>query len=149
VIDCYACHDGNCGGGETCAAYVEPIKIPEHNLDIPESKIQEIVLAHVNRIPGVEVWRMNTGGARTATGFVRYGEPGQADLAGLMAPTGRRLEIELKAKRGKLRDTQEEYRERIERCGGLYIVARSLPQAMIPICDFLRLPYVLIPRPVT
>lgn len=117
------------------------IIIPTHNLDIAEAKLQEIVLAHVNKIEGVEVWRMNTGAARTRTGFVRYGEPGQADLAGLMAPSGRRLEIELKAKAGKLRSTQIEYRDRIVRKGGLYIEARTLAQAMIPICDFLGLAY--------
>jgi len=119
------------------------IVIPRHALDIPEAQIQQIVLAHVNQIPGVEVWRMNTGGARTSTGFVHYGEKGQADLAGLMAPSGRRLEIELKAARGNMRKDQIAYRARIERLGGLYIVARTIEQAVVPICKFLGLPYMV------
>jgi len=113
------------------------VRVPKHNLDIPEAKLQEITLAHVNRIPGVRVWRMNTGGAKTPTGFVHYGEPGQGDLAGLMAPSGRRLEIELKAKRGRLRDAQRDYGARIAEYGGLYIVARSLIESVRPICDAL------------
>jgi hypothetical protein len=32
--------------------------------EIPEAMIQKIVLAQVNRIPGVRLWRMNTGKAR-------------------------------------------------------------------------------------
>jgi len=118
-----------------------PIRIPRHNVDIPEAKLQEITLAHANRIPGVKVWRMNTGAAEIGGSWVKFGEEGQADLAGLMAPSGRRLEIELKAKRGRLRAKQAEYGEMIEKHGGLYIVARTLSQALIPICEALGLPY--------
>ena len=118
------------------------IVIPWHNEDIPEALLQSMVKAHVNQIPGVEVWRMNTGGAYQGRQYIAYGEPGQADLAGLMAPNGRRLEIELKTPTGRLRATQRAYRERIERLGGLYVVARSLRQAMEPICDAIGLEYV-------
>ena len=126
---------------------MNPIEIPDHNREIPESKIQEIVKAHVNLIPGVDVWRMNTGGAYDQVGrYVQYGVPGQADLSGAIAPMGRRLEIELKALRGRLRKAQIEYRARMEKLGALYIVARSIPDAMIPICEFLKLPYVVKAR---
>lgn len=118
------------------------IVIPWHNENIPEAMLQSMVLAHVNQLPGVEVWRMNTGGAYQGKRYIAYGEPGQADLAGLMGPSGRRLEIELKTPKGAVHKTQRAYRERIERLGGLYIVARSLGQAMIPICDALGLEFV-------
>lgn len=107
--------------------------------------LQKIVLAHVNLIPGVEVWRMNTGGAYQAGRYVEYGEPGQGDLAGAIAPSGRRLEIELKQLRGRQRKTQIAYQSRMERLGALYIVARTLAGAMIPICEFLGLPYTVTP----
>jgi len=149
MIDCYACLDKICSRDEKCGRNVPAIDIPEHNLDIPEAKLQEITLAHVNKIPGVEVWRMNTGGAYDASGrYVQYGETGQADLAGCIAPMGRRLEIELKAKRGRMRKAQIEYRERLVRLGALYVVARSLRDSMVPICEFLGLPYRIVPRPV-
>lgn len=122
-----------------------PIAIPDHNPDIPEAMLQKIVLAHVNLIPGVEVWRMNTGGAYHGSQYVQYGEPGQGDVAGAIAPSGRRLEIELKKLRGRQRKTQIEYQARMERLGVLYIVARTLPQAMIPVCEFLGLPYIVTP----
>jgi hypothetical protein len=117
--------------------------IPSHNPDIPEAMLQKIVLAHVNQIPGVEVWRMNTGGAYVRGAWVSFGREGQADLAGLMAPSGRRLEIELKTKTGRQRDAQRTYQEMIERHGGLYILARTLREAMVPVCEFLGLPFEL------
>lgn len=117
--------------------------IPSHNPDIPEAMLQKIVLAHINQIPGVEVWRMNTGGAYVRGTWVSFGREGQADLAGLMAPSGRRLEIELKAKTGRQRDAQRTYQAMIERHGGLYILARTLREAMVPVCEFLGLPFEL------
>lgn len=125
------------------------IEIPEHNLEIPEAKLQEITLSHVNKIPGVSVWRMNVGSARDKFGhFVEYGRKGQADLAGAIAPSGRRLEIELKKFRtGRMGDAQKQYRDEMIALGVLYVEARCLRDSMVPICEFLGLPYRIIPRP--
>lgn len=110
--------------------------------NIPEAMIQKIVLAHVNRIPGVKVWRMNTGSAQMRNGqWVDFGYPGQADLAGIFGPHGRRIEIELKSQKGRARESQVAYREMIESFGGVYLVARSLEAAVVPVCKILGVEY--------
>jgi hypothetical protein len=71
-------------------------------------------------------WRNNTGALSPAPGrFVRFGVPGSADITGILRG-GRRLEIEVKAPRGRLSADQEAFGENIRRMGGLYVVAYSV-----------------------
>lgn len=86
-----------------------------------EAVIQRAVIAHLNTIEGVDVWRMNTGGMEDDDGnFVRFGLPGQADITGML-PDGRRLEVEVKAPGKTLSKKQEAYRARILRRRGVYV----------------------------
>jgi hypothetical protein len=119
------------------------IVIPSHNPDIPEAVLQSLVHARVNQLPGVKVWRFNVGAMRDPkSGRVyKFGVPGQADLGGLMEPNGRRLEIELKSRDGRQSTDQKLWQADVERYGGLYILARTLAEAMVPICEALQLPY--------
>ena len=55
-----------------------------------------------------------------------FGGPGAGDLIGHLC--GRYFEIELKAKRGKLRDLQIVHRDLIRSTGGMYIEARTLDE---------------------
>jgi len=57
---------------------------------------------------------------------IRFGIPGQADISGILAPSGQRIEIECKSKTGRLTQEQVAWRDMILRHGGLYILARSL-----------------------
>jgi hypothetical protein len=117
------------------------IIIPSHNLNVPEAVIQRLVLAHVNTIPGVWVHRVNVGKAQMNGRWVKFGEPGQADISGLMGAGGRRLEIECKKRTGKQTPDQRKWQKIIEAHGGLYIIARSLYDAMVPVCRALDLEF--------
>jgi len=91
-----------------------------------ESVIQRAVLAQLRTIPGVDVWRMNTGGMRNDTGgFVKFGLTGQADLTGML-PNGRRLEVEIKRPGETPSAAQQVYRARIERGRGVYVWGDSV-----------------------
>lgn len=119
------------------------IRIPRHDPDIPEAVLERLVLAHVNKLPGVRLWKMHVGSViEQKTGRkITFGVPGQADTSGLFLPSGRRLEIETKTPVGRQRPEQKIWQAEIERYGGLYILARSLEMAMVPICVELGLAY--------
>jgi hypothetical protein len=80
----------------------------------------------------VLVWRQNTGGAHLPGSgprgkqFVRFGIPGQADLTGLVASTGRRLEIECKRPGEEQTDLQRHFESEIKRAGGVYLLVHSV-----------------------
>lgn len=69
----------------------------------------------------LRVWRNNCGRA----GRVLFGVPGQADISGLLLG-GRRLEIEVKSRRGVQSKEQIAFKGMIESMGGLYVLARSV-----------------------
>ena len=74
----------------------------------------------------IRAWRNNTGAAKNENGrFVRYGLVGSADISGLMAPNGRRLEIEVKTPKGYATVKQKAFGAMINDMGGLWILARS------------------------
>ena len=86
--------------------------------------------------PALRIWRANTGMGWFANGEparktdrgaypVRFGTPGQGDISGLVLPSGRRLEIECKA-RTKQSDDQKSFQKMIVSFGGVYVLARSL-----------------------
>lgn len=77
----------------------------------------------------MRLWRVNVGLARYGETVVRYGLPGMADLSGILSD-GRRLEIEVKSATGRQSDAQKNYQRMIERFGGIYLVAHSLPEAL-------------------
>lgn len=96
-----------------------------------EAAIQKAILEMAELMPGIKVWRQNTGAARYVDKrgkprFVRFGMPGSADLTGLVLPSGRRIEIEVKAPGGKLTQAQEAFGLGIEKAGGIYWVVRSV-----------------------
>jgi hypothetical protein len=62
---------------------------------------------------------------------VRYGlAPGSADLVGMLVPSGRFLAIEVKTPTGRLSPEQKLWGEVVTRCGGLYVVAHSVQEAL-------------------
>lgn len=122
------------------------ILIPRHAPDIPEITLQKLVHARLNLLPGVRVWRASSGAARRGAQLMHFGTPGQADLSGLMllpSGVGQRLEVELKTRRGRQTDDQRLWQLEIERYGGVYILARTLDEALVPVCRALGLDYEL------
>lgn len=99
----------------------------------PEADILRGVLLAVSAIPGVVVWRQNSGlyyvpDGRGGFRRVRAAIPGAADITGLAR--GRRLEIECKTATGKLSDDQIAFGRMILDNGGIYLVARSEEEAV-------------------
>jgi len=91
---------------------------------------QSLVAAILNRFgsrPGVRLWRANVLVARDHTGrVVRAGVTGQADISGILAPSGVRIEIECKSPTGKQSHAQRIWGDMIRKHGGIYVVARSV-----------------------
>ena len=93
-----------------------------------EIAIMRAILAAVSAIPGTLVKRQNVGVARTPTGFIRFGTPGEGDIA--VVHQGRAIELEVKTRTGRQSDQQKRYQEAFERAGGKYAVVRSVDEAI-------------------
>lgn len=91
-----------------------------------EQQILNSILRTFGTRSDMRIWRANTGAARFGNQVVRFGIPGQADITGLLLPSGRRLEIEVKSHSGEQRPEQKDFEAMIKRFGGLYILARSV-----------------------
>lgn len=105
-----------------------------------EKNIQAAILQWLNTIPGVRVWRQNSGGmlttytskrtGKTKTRAVKFGEPGMADLSGI-GPGGVRIEIEIK-KPGELpRQDQSDWLLFIQYMDGIAFWCDSLRECNV------------------
>ncbi len=74
----------------------------------------------------VRIARVNTGGAKIKGRFVSFGVPGTADIVGILAPSGRMVQIEVKSADGVQRPAQKVMQRVITAMGGVYVLARSL-----------------------
>lgn len=102
--------------------------------DALEAEILRETLLALSALPGVVVWRQNSGLYYTPDGRggwrrVRSAIPGAADITGL-CHGGRRLEVECKTSTGRQSEDQRTYQAVIERAGGLYVLARSAAEAV-------------------
>lgn len=80
---------------------------------------------------GVMAWKNNTGVARSAAGGAfAFGLPGSADIVGCIPPCGRFLAVECKTGRGEPSEQQGKFGQAVEERGGLYVVARSVEDAV-------------------
>jgi len=82
----------------------------------------------------VTIWRQNTGAvALKAPGearrFVSFGLPGCGDLTGI-GPRGVRIEIECKDGEGRPTKRQRAFGEMIRAHGGIYLLVRSVDDAI-------------------
>lgn len=102
-----------------------------------EHQIQNEILAEFGARKDMRIWRQNTGAALTKNGMVRFGVPGQADITGLLIPSGRRIEIEVKDAKGRQRESQIKFQAMIEKSGGIYILARSVDDVWEELKDFI------------
>ena len=78
--------------------------------------------------------RQNTGVAKDQrTGqLVRFGTPGQGDLTGMLTVGGLgiHLELEVKTSTGRQSEVQIQYQHMVERHGGVYLLCRSVADAV-------------------
>lgn len=96
-----------------------------------EIRLTAYILAQLNLLPRCYFWRQNTGVAQAGDRSIRFGVPGQADITGVA--NGRRVEIEVKSETGRLRPEQRAFQSRVTEAGALYLVARCLDDALIPV----------------
>ena len=99
-----------------------------------ENDIRNLILEWLNLQSGVTCWRQNTGfhvfehkGKKRA---VRYGQPGQSDISGIMLPSGRRIEIEVKRPGNKPTEDQKAWMAMIREHGGIAFWCDSLDRCM-------------------
>lgn len=76
------------------------------------------------------VWSQPTGAAYREGMLIRYGLKGSADISGIMLGSGKRLEIEVKTGRAVQQTNQINFQRMIISFGGLYLVARSVEDAL-------------------
>lgn len=94
-----------------------------------ETALMRDILCSVSALPGGLFWRVNVGVSKSVDGrTIRYGLPGQADIAGCYR--GRHVEIEVKTPKGRLSIHQERWKDAVQRAGGVYVVARRPTDAL-------------------
>ena len=96
-----------------------------------EQLIQQQILARLGALPGLTLWRNNSGALVDQRGqLVRYGQPGSADVLGVASPSGRLVALEVKRPGGRQTDLQRAWQGMVERHGGLYLLVTSVDQAV-------------------
>jgi len=118
----------------------------------PHTELKKDVILEVAKSGMARVWPQETGTAYSIgsvkagvaalkTGLsimdifkylkmISYGRKGSADISGIMVLDGRRLEIEIKTGTGRQEEDQKSFALMIEKHGGIYILARSVEQAL-------------------
>ena len=120
----------------THVSWASPVRTRKPKLEPSESAIQRVLLARLNALPGVVVWRQNTGRAKPRHGSrpITFGRPGQADITGIVqrgiGGIGQRLEIEVKSAKGKQSELQAAFQRDVESRGGIYILARDIDSTL-------------------
>lgn len=99
------------------------------------TQLVRLMAGRLERLLGVGlVWVVNTGAASrldTSTEIPTLGRPmhfgriGQADISGLLPPTGRRLEVECKTGGAVQSANQKAFMADVIRGGGVYLLARD------------------------
>lgn len=79
---------------------------------------------------GIVAWRNNTGGVKVDKRFVRFGQPGSADILGILPPDGRLVAVECKCGRNEPTELQRDWLQRVAGAGGLALVVYSLDELM-------------------
>lgn len=96
-----------------------------------EAALQHAIRLAVGALPGVALWRNETGQAQHGRAVVRYGLcRGSADLIGLVSPSGRFLALEVKSPRGRVSAEQKLFLDLVTRMGGVGRVVRSVDEAL-------------------
>lgn len=95
-----------------------------------ESQLQDAIRLELGRIPGLTLWRNNTGSVEARQGYriaFGCGGPGGADLIGMYR--GRFIAIEVKTATGRQSPEQRVYQQLVEKLGGVYVLLHSVDEA--------------------
>ena len=99
-----------------------------------EATIQTLIMQYLS-IAKVFHWRNNTGGVRTNSRYLKFGEPGSPDIIAIVAGTF--LGIEVKDPKGVQSCDQKKFQKKTETAGGKYIVARNLEDVTSAVASIL------------
>ncbi len=94
-----------------------------------EAEIQHSILLAWGSHPRLRLSRQNVGKAQIRGFWVKFGVPGTADIVGLIAPSGRMVQLECKTATGRKRKAQEIMQRVVRSMGGIYEFVRSLEDA--------------------
>lgn len=101
--------------------------LPDEGDSVTEADLVAAILLEFGARSDLRLWRANVLVAQDRNGrVVRAGIKGQADISGIMRPSGRRIEIECKSPTGRQSKEQIQWQRMIEWAGGLYILARRI-----------------------
>lgn len=97
-----------------------------------EAQIVDEIWMTLGRRTDVRLWRQQVATATPiySTRVVKFGVRGMADLSGILSPSGKRLELEVKNEIGQQSEHQRAWQAMIESMGGVYILARSAEDAL-------------------
>jgi hypothetical protein len=97
-----------------------------------EAALTTAVLNALQQMPGVVAWRCNSGTAKVRGGWMHLAPNGTADVIGFASPGGRFFGIELKVQGGRHPHTkeQQDWGAKVQKHGGIYILARSVAEAL-------------------
>lgn len=94
-----------------------------------EKLTQQAILEYLT-LKKVFHYRQNSGALKTKTGFYRFcSMNGVPDIVAVK--DGVYYAIEVKDKKGKQQTSQVQFQKRIERAGGVYILAKSIDDVMV------------------
>lgn len=100
----------------------------------PEGYVQSSILEFL-AVKHMLAFRMNTGAVKLASGFVRFGVKGMADILAFgntrMPRMPRVIWIECKADGGRQTPEQKSFQAQVEEAGHTYIVARSIDDVAV------------------
>lgn len=99
-----------------------------NNSKLHQEFLDDILFA-VGSLPNVRVWPRFVGLVRAYDSYekiFRVGIVGESDIDGIIAPSGRKIGIEIKTGSGKLSKEQIKYRDMIKKFGGVHIEARLI-----------------------
>lgn len=99
-----------------------------------EREIQKAISEALELMPGMKLWRQNTGAMggshKGKRWYVKFGTPGQADISGILKANGRRIELEVKRPGEVQTKDQKLFEQMILEHNGIYHVVHCVDEAM-------------------
>ena len=93
-----------------------------------EKEIQKVISEYLT-LKRIFFYRNNSGAFRSeGGGFYRFGATGSPDIVAVIR--GKYIGIEVKTERGILSPGQKQFKENLEKAGGIYLVVRSLNELL-------------------
>lgn len=99
-------------------------------MGLSANEITGRLLIEIPRLFEARAWRNNRLTSRMGRRVVSAGVDGQGDILGIIGPRGRMLQIEVKAGKDRMRESQLAFRSMIQHYGGLYLIGRNVDECL-------------------